>query len=443
MITNNTNALRAQYISIIVSIRRFHVVSSRIWVSCAVGDDAPQGIALVQRLISDLRNAGAEVVSENAALPDEQFLPFLQQELASCQWFVLVQTPQGMGSRRAQLAIEEALARLKEGSLRGACLVNALSDGWGEPAPGPEMRSYTYQGDYPRLRDKLLLDLGLLQLTSMLELEEVAGDKTIGMFPPVQETPGIWQRTATGSAERSATFPERGEAMYPLSAPFGSVRQASSITSPAQHLHKTTSGGDRPAPLRFTLPRPSRYFWLYSLMSILILIVIVSGAVLAKDISSASSSAAHPTPITVAPLSATPSATTRPTPTPSASVQPTPTASAPMQPAPTPQPTPTCGTTGLGPFSLAANTVYEWPGGAPWFVTSANCQNIKINMSKLTHPVQLQVCFISTGSCNAWQTVSSTGTWYQIATGVSGGTSYRFGIKTGGSATTMSANVSD
>ncbi len=420
------------------------MVSPRIWVGCAVGDDAPQEIALAQRLVNDLHNAGAEVVSENAALPDEQFLPFLQQELAGCQWFVLVQTPQGMGSRRAQLAIQEALSRLKGGSLRGACLVSALSDGWGESVPEPEMRSYTYQGDYPRLRDKLLLDLDLLQITGLLEEER--DDAPIGMFPPAQEIPDFHERTT--DSERLLPFQERRGEIYQSLSPF----QVSSPSGGLRLLGNTApqpapTGGDRPAPLHFTLPRPSRRFWLYSLASVLSLVLIISGAVLAKDIPQASSPAAHPTPITLTHLAPTHVVPTQSAPTSSTSAQPTPTPAAPVQPTPTPaalvQPAPTCGTTSVGPFSLAANTVYEWPGGAPWFVTSGNCQSISINFSQLTHPVQMQVCFISTNSCNAWQMVSSTGTQYPIATGVSGGTSYRFGIKTGASATTIAGKVVD
>jgi hypothetical protein len=96
----------------------------------------------------------------------------------------------------------------------------------------------------------------------------------------------------------------------------------------------------------------------------------------------------------------------------------------------------------FGPFTLNANTVYEWPGGAPWFVTTSNCADININFSQLTHPIQMQVCFIRTNSCNSWKTVSQTGTWYQIATSVLDGTSYRFGIKTT-STTTIKGEIAD
>lgn len=83
-----------------------------------------------------------------------------------------------------------------------------------------------------------------------------------------------------------------------------------------------------------------------------------------------------------------------------------------------------------GPFTLSANTVFLLPSQAPWFVTTGVCLDINVNFSELTAPMQMQVCFIRTGTCNSWKTVSKTGTWYQIATNVLGGTQYRFGIKT-------------
>jgi hypothetical protein len=229
------------------------MISPRVWVSCSIGEDALQGMALAQQLISDLRTAGAEVVSESATLPDEQFLPVLQRELASCQWFILVQTPQGMGSRRVQFALQEARSRLQRGLLRGACLVNASSNIWGEPASWSELRSYTYNGDYPRLRDKLLLDLDLLQITSLSGEEK--GNVAMGLLPLVQEMPGFQQQAITGSADRPVPFQERSAAMeqssasFQLSSSFEPVRQMESMAS--RYLCKTP-GEDRPVPLRFS-----------------------------------------------------------------------------------------------------------------------------------------------------------------------------------------------
>src|SRR5579884_3517993 len=122
------------------------MVLPRIWLSCAADGNDQQEVALMLQLISALRNAGAEVVSESAALPDEQFLAFLQRELAACQWFILVQTSHGMRSEREQLVLQKARFYHEEGSLRGAFLVSASLDGLEEPVPWPEMKSYVYTG---------------------------------------------------------------------------------------------------------------------------------------------------------------------------------------------------------------------------------------------------------------------------------------------------------
>jgi hypothetical protein len=317
------------------------MVLPRIWVGCAAGENAQQGIAITQGLISDLRKAGADVVSESFALPDEQFLPFLQQELMGCQWFVLVQTPQGMGSRRVQLAIQEALSRLRGGLLCGACLVSISEEGWDEPAPWLELRSYArsyaYNGDYPRLRDKLLLDLGLLQITGLLEEERE--DTTLGMLPPVQEMPDFHQQT-TGSEYQAVPFQthsweqykpppfhERSGELY-KAPPFAGLQQMGSMAS---QQGRKTKRGDQPPPPPFSIPKPPRRFWLYGAVSILSVLLLVSGVVLAKGVTP-TTSPAQKSPVAVTHLPPTHSAPTQVAPTQPAPTQPAPTQGAPAQP---------------------------------------------------------------------------------------------------------------
>ena len=361
------------------------MVSPRIWVGCAAGNDSQQGMALTQQLISDLQKAGVEVVSESSPLSDEQFLPFLQQELASCQWFILVQTPQGMGSKRVQHALQEAHTYLKAGSLRGACLISVSSEGWGDSAPWPEIRLYTriyaYNGDYLRLRDKLLLDLGLLQITGMLQFD-AKGDATV-RTPPVQKAPGFQPQTS-GSAEQPVLSQEaldlRPQAFESIKQPkpfqgysedwyqpSPSLRQPSSFSGLPQtgsmaslHGHKT-GRGDRPvaAPL-FTMPRLSRRFWLYSAVSLCVVALVISSAILANGMASAFTPSAQSTPITLThstpthPVSTQPApaqpAPTQPPPGQPASGQPAPTQPAPGQPAPT-QPAPPACPPQIGPGS--------------------------------------------------------------------------------------------
>ena len=338
------------------------MVSPRIWVGCAAGDDPQQGMAFTQRLILDLQKAGAEVVSESSPLSDEQFLPFLQQELASCQWFILVQTPQGMGSRRVQLALQKAHTYLEAGSLRGACLISITSEGRGDSAPWPEIRSYTriyaYNGDYLRLRDKLLLDLGLLQITGMLQFD-TKGDVAVRTPSPIQEASGSQPQTtesaeplvllqeardfqlqAFGSVKQPAPFQKYSEGWYQ---PSPALRQPSSFSglpqtgSMASLQGRKTGRGDRPvaAPL-FTMPRLSRRFWLFSAVSLCIVALVISSAVLAKSMASTFTPSVQPTPIALVHPTPTHPVSTQPAP-----AQPVPGQLAPTQPAPVPtQPAP-------------------------------------------------------------------------------------------------------
>ncbi|HEY7416090.1 MAG TPA: hypothetical protein VH593_12930 [Ktedonobacteraceae bacterium] len=148
--------------------------SLRIWVSYAVADESPQEATLTQQLIRDLRKAGANVVT-GATLPRERFQAVLQQELSKCQWFLLVQTRQAIRSEYVQLAMNMALLQANRGQLRGMRrIVCPSSDAWDEPAQWSEVMSYSYQGDYPRLRDKVLLDFGLLGLDGDIAGSNVA-----------------------------------------------------------------------------------------------------------------------------------------------------------------------------------------------------------------------------------------------------------------------------
>lgn len=155
----------------------------RVWVSYAAGDEFPQEAMLVQQLISDLQNAGAEVVTDNAALSDEQFTPFFRRELSTCAWFLLVQTQEITGSFRVQEAMNIALQQVERGQLRGVIRIICPSwDAWNEPAQWSETKSYSFQGDYPRLRDKILLDLDLLRIEDVVE-KSIRDAVTI-MLPP-------------------------------------------------------------------------------------------------------------------------------------------------------------------------------------------------------------------------------------------------------------------
>jgi hypothetical protein len=255
-------------------------------------------MVLAQRLIGDLQKAGADVVTEDATIPEAQFLSFLQQELPRCQWFILVQTPQTMDSGRAQMAVQEALQQIKSGSLRGAVITWSSSDGWDMPTSWSEMGSYAYNGDYPRLHYRLLLDLNLLQITGMLG--EVSDEATVRMLPLSQSRPGFYPQAT--ESRKPVPFWKRGKELFKLSGSFH---------LPALHLpalsaylpqigstssKRETRSGDRPvAPPRFSPSSPR--FWLYSIVSVCSIIVVLSTFVLVKGMSLGLPFFAHSTPV--------------------------------------------------------------------------------------------------------------------------------------------------
>ncbi|WP_220193138.1 hypothetical protein [Ktedonospora formicarum] len=63
------------------------------------------------------------------------------------------------------------------------------------------------------------------------------------------------------------------------------------------------------------------------------------------------------------------------------------------------------------------------------FVTTGYCQDINIKFLVLTHPMEFQVCFDRTGTCNSWKTLSQTNHWYLLATDVLPGTKYHLNVR--------------
>lgn len=140
--------------------------SSRIFVSYAcVGDE--QGSAIGRQLVRDIRATGTEAVADHETISDEQFMPFLNQELPQCGHLVFVQTPAAMRSLRVQAAVTLALTLVERQQMRSVLRVIAA------PVPGIEsqplltaLRTFDASVDYPRARDQLLLTLGLIQLST-------------------------------------------------------------------------------------------------------------------------------------------------------------------------------------------------------------------------------------------------------------------------------------
>ncbi len=144
--------------------------SLRVFISAAVANGPRQEADLAQHLISDLKRAGAEIVIDDGTIPDAQFLAFLERELPRCQWLIVLKTAEALRSLRVQATIHTARQLLKKQEMNGIIqMVCPSSETEKEPLAWPETQTITFQGDYPRVRDKTLLELELLRVEDLFD----------------------------------------------------------------------------------------------------------------------------------------------------------------------------------------------------------------------------------------------------------------------------------
>src|SRR5437773_1607080 len=130
----------------------------RIFVSYGQED---AGFAM--QLMTDLRNAGVEVVTDNTELHDSAFEQFLKEELAQCQQLVVVQTPEALKSPRVQTVVRTAFKLAQKGQMIGMVRLSIRPLDKGEEVPSiwsatPE---FNVKQDYPRALARLCQHLDL------------------------------------------------------------------------------------------------------------------------------------------------------------------------------------------------------------------------------------------------------------------------------------------
>src|SRR5216110_1562847 len=92
----------------------------RIFVSYETTD-----AAFATQLMTDLRGAGAEVITDNVGLEDTTFEQFLSEQLPQCQHLIVVQTPAALQSPRVRAVVDNALKLLQEGQMTAVLRVLA------------------------------------------------------------------------------------------------------------------------------------------------------------------------------------------------------------------------------------------------------------------------------------------------------------------------------
>ncbi len=140
-----------------------------IFVSYDVTDTAYENTSMTMQLISDLRHAGAEIITDSSAVSNGAFVHFLNQMLLRCQWLILVQTPQALQSLRVQTSVNTALHLVAQQRMKGVVRVIVSSiDLQDEPFVWTTLHEFDARQDYARARDKILLALGLLRVDDEL-----------------------------------------------------------------------------------------------------------------------------------------------------------------------------------------------------------------------------------------------------------------------------------
>jgi len=94
----------------------------RIFVSYEATD-----AAFATQLMTDLREAGAEVITDNVGLEDTTFEQFLSEQLPLCQYLIMVQTPAALQSSHVRAMVDSALKLVQEGQMTAVLRVIAPS----------------------------------------------------------------------------------------------------------------------------------------------------------------------------------------------------------------------------------------------------------------------------------------------------------------------------
>src|SRR5215467_5364780 len=99
--------------------------TARIFVSYAIAGDE-RGAEVAHQLLDDLRDRGAEVVTDDGTIADEDFIAYLDRELPRCQYFILVQTAVARKSLRVQTSLSVAFKLAAQQRLRGVFRLAAV-----------------------------------------------------------------------------------------------------------------------------------------------------------------------------------------------------------------------------------------------------------------------------------------------------------------------------
>src|SRR5216110_174408 len=218
--------------------RESNMIVQQIFVSYETTD-----AAFATQLMTDLREVGTEVITDNIGLEDATFEQFLSEQLPLCQHLIVVQTPVALQSPRVRAVVDSALKQVQEGQMTAVLRVLAPDPNGVEVQAVPLRWASTPEvdasEDYPRALARLCLHLGI-------------GSNEVHDAPP----------PATSMPPLGLPDPQWAENKLPIFSPFNAQRSA------AQDLPLRPHGSLR-------LPPRQRLF----LLSLAIALVLVATGV--------------------------------------------------------------------------------------------------------------------------------------------------------------------
>src|SRR5579863_7261152 len=97
------------------------MASTRIFICHDVDTEEPRReTQILNQLRERLREAGAVVITYPGRAAEEGFLTFLYQELPTCQWFILFETPTAVQLYQVRTAVNTALKLVEQKQMQGS-----------------------------------------------------------------------------------------------------------------------------------------------------------------------------------------------------------------------------------------------------------------------------------------------------------------------------------
>jgi hypothetical protein len=130
---------------------------------------ASQDRAFAERLVNDLKAAGAEVWWDVSGIAEGDFLDKINEALRNCQWLILVLTQHAIDSKWVNLEVNAAINRRTKGLMRGVLpfLAGGIKRGRIPPL-WDTLHRYGGGSDYDAEIERLIRTLGLDSVSTVV-----------------------------------------------------------------------------------------------------------------------------------------------------------------------------------------------------------------------------------------------------------------------------------